>query len=112
MLIHMNQKILDIEADSLSPEMASGFYYDKEWLAITRAAYPYLSTSMHQTSFDLVNLQTCVFLNLLIFREIEASRRWLDENVEDFKIPCNFQMTAPPQAYFTNPSLLSIIACK
>ncbi|CUA78122.1 Lariat debranching enzyme [Oryza sativa Japonica Group] [Rhizoctonia solani] len=69
--------------------------YDREWLAISRALHPYLSTQRHQPSlppvWDIAPL-------------IQESQRWVDENVGEREIRHvqEFIMTAPGPVN-TNP---------
>ncbi|KAG8691652.1 hypothetical protein FRC11_013668 [Ceratobasidium sp. 423] len=84
--------------------------YDREWLAISRAMHPFLSTQRHQSTippvWDLAPL-------------IQESQRWVDENVGEREIRHvqEFIMTAPgpvntnqrparhlqPPPWYTNP---------
>ncbi|CAE6479541.1 unnamed protein product [Rhizoctonia solani] len=84
--------------------------YDREWLAISRAMHPFLSTQRHQPTippvWDLAPL-------------IQESQRWVDENVGEREIRQvqEFIMTAPgpvntnqrparglqPPPWYTNP---------
>ncbi|CAE6440811.1 unnamed protein product [Rhizoctonia solani] len=84
--------------------------YDREWLAISRAMHPFLSTERHQPSmppvWDLAPL-------------IQESQRWVDEHVGEREIRHvqEFTMTAPgpvntnprsarnlqPPPWYTNP---------
>ncbi|CEL61804.1 Lariat debranching enzyme OS=Schizosaccharomyces pombe (strain 972 / ATCC 24843) GN=dbr1 PE=3 SV=2 [Rhizoctonia solani AG-1 IB] len=84
--------------------------YDREWLAISRALHPFLSTERHQTAlppvWDLAPL-------------IQESQRWVDENIgeREIRLVQEFTMTAPgpvntdprparnlrPPPWYTNP---------
>lgn len=82
-------QIIDIP----SPSDATGdydFYYDMEWLAITRAMQPYLSTAQQQATLPSDD-------DLKI--KIERERAYLEKKAEcralDLKIPHNFEPTAP-----------------
>ncbi|QRW17124.1 RNA lariat debranching enzyme [Rhizoctonia solani] len=69
--------------------------YDREWLAISRALHPFLSTERHQPAlpplWDLAPI-------------IQESQRWVDENVGEREIRHiqEFTMTAPGPVN-TNP---------
>ncbi|GAB1518245.1 lariat debranching enzyme [Rhizoctonia solani] len=69
--------------------------YDREWLAISRALHPFLSTERHQPAlppvWDLAPI-------------IQESQRWVDENVGEHEIRHiqEFTMTAPGPVN-TNP---------
>ncbi|KAI8986568.1 lariat debranching enzyme [Pilobolus umbonatus] len=67
------------------------FYYDMEWLSITRAMHPYLSLSNNpQTLPDESTLE----------KLIKNERFYLEDKLKsgnlDLKIPHNFERTAPP----------------
>lgn len=63
------------------------FYYDLEWLSITRAMQPYLSTTHQQLSIPSDEELTTM---------VEKERKYLEAKKSlDLKIPHNFEATAP-----------------
>jgi lariat debranching enzyme len=72
------------------------FYYDLEWLSITRAMHPYLSTIRPQTP-----LPSSDDLKVAIQKEQTYLKAKLESRSLDLKIPHNFEPTAP--AY--NPAI-------
>ncbi|KAI8637763.1 lariat debranching enzyme, C-terminal domain-containing protein [Parasitella parasitica] len=82
-------QIIDIP----SPNDATGdydFYYDVEWLSITRAMHPYLSTAHQQAT-----LPSDDELKIRIDRERSYLEQKLESRALDLKIPHNFELTAP-----------------
>ncbi|KAG2205992.1 hypothetical protein INT47_005310, partial [Mucor saturninus] len=67
------------------------FYYDMEWLAITRAMQPYLSTSFNQTTIPEDD-----HLRTMIGNERAYLENKRQSGELDLKIPHNFETTAPP----------------
>lgn len=81
------------------------FYYDMEWLAITRATHPYLSTTRVQTP-----LPSDDQLKAMIEKEKTFLEDRLQKGVLDLKIPHNFEPTAPahqPDVYLDQQTLLN-----
>lgn len=74
------------------------FYYDLEWLSITRAMHPYLSTARQQSQ-----LPSDDELKTAIKKEHAHLTAKLESRSLDLKIPHNFEPTAP--AY--NPAMPS-----
>jgi lariat debranching enzyme len=72
------------------------FYYDLEWLSITRAMHPYLSTAHQQSP-----LPSNDDLKVAIKKEHAYLTAKLESRSLDLKIPHNFEPTAP--AY--NPAM-------
>ncbi|KAI8353277.1 lariat debranching enzyme, C-terminal domain-containing protein [Choanephora cucurbitarum] len=66
------------------------FYYDMEWLAITRAMHPYLSTQYQPTP-----LPSHEELKEKINKELSYLESRQQANLLDLKIPHNFEPTAP-----------------
>ncbi|KAI8068155.1 lariat debranching enzyme, C-terminal domain-containing protein [Gilbertella persicaria] len=66
------------------------FYYDMEWLSITRAMHPFLSTGHQQTP-----LPSHDELKALIEKERAYLVAKQESNSLDLKIPHNFEATAP-----------------
>lgn len=62
-----------------------------EWLAITRAMQPYLSTSFNQTTIPNDDQLQVMIENERIYLESKKQSGELD-----LKIPHNFETTAPP----------------
>lgn len=81
------------------------FYYDLEWLAITRAAHPYLSTSYNQ-----LPLPPDDELKVKIQEEKEFLEGRLKTGALDLKIPHNFEATAPAYNPHERPDPQTILA--
>ncbi|KAL7319574.1 lariat debranching enzyme, variant 2 [Mucor circinelloides] len=82
-------QIIDIP----SPNDATGdydFYYDLEWLSITRAMHPYLSTVHQQATLPSDDELKVKIERERTYLEGKAASRTLD-----LKIPHNFEPTAP-----------------
>lgn len=88
-------QIIDIPSPSDSTDDYD-FYYDMEWLSITRAMHPYLST-VHQQA----TLPSDDELKIKIERERTYLEKKAESRALDLKIPHNFEPTAP--AY--NPNM-------
>ncbi|KAI7908078.1 lariat debranching enzyme, C-terminal domain-containing protein [Cokeromyces recurvatus] len=88
-------QIVDIPSEEDSSEKGYDFYYDMEWLSITRAMHPYFSSEYQQKP-----IPSDEELKILI----EKERIYLEEKrasgALDLKIPHNFEPTAP--AYNSN----------
>ncbi|KAG8740020.1 hypothetical protein FRC12_016132 [Ceratobasidium sp. 428] len=82
--------VIDIEPSvpSASPASAPALTYDREWLAISRALHPYLSTTQKQRALPQPQDMPAL---------IAKSQRWVDENVGEREIADvqKFVMTAP-----------------
>ncbi|KAJ3045687.1 lariat debranching enzyme [Rhizophlyctis rosea] len=70
------------------------FFYDEEWLAIVRAAWPYFSTTEEQKKLPKSEEFRVM---------VETELAWLKENVsttpDALRIPDNFVMTAEPHSW-------------
>ncbi|KAI9273712.1 lariat debranching enzyme, C-terminal domain-containing protein [Sporodiniella umbellata] len=67
------------------------FYYDLEWLSITKAMDKYFSTSTHQKPLPEDKL-----LQQIISKERTDLEEKLQSHSLDLKIPHNFEMSVPP----------------
>ncbi|KAI8967707.1 lariat debranching enzyme, C-terminal domain-containing protein [Mycotypha africana] len=97
-------QILDIPSPN-DDNQDYDFYYDMEWLAITRALHPFLSTTYQQAHIPFTDDE--------LQNRIAEERRFLEtkqqSGILDLKIPHNFEPTAPaynPEMLPTNPQLI------
>ncbi|KAG1470069.1 hypothetical protein G6F56_002893 [Rhizopus delemar] len=85
------RQFLEVIDISTSETESYDFYYDMEWLSITKAMHKYLSTTFHQTTLPS---------DEVLRQAIAKERMNLEEKQKsgslDLKIPHNFEITSPP----------------
>ncbi|KAJ1675232.1 lariat debranching enzyme, partial [Spiromyces aspiralis] len=86
-------EIIEIEVPDDGQQQAQPmeyeFYYDPQWLAITKCVHPYMSTTRSPARIPSSTIDN---------DELSKARAWVDKHIKDFRIPHNFQPTAPAAA--------------
>jgi lariat debranching enzyme len=76
-------EILEIKVENEENNYKNKFYYDKEWLLITKLFNPYYSSTKEQKKIPIQFEK----------EEIESIQKFIDENIKELEVLDNFKIT-------------------